>query len=60
MSLPEYTASVGRFLAFARDHPELAFDLTPVGTGLAGFTLSDLHHAIAAHGGLPSNVRPLF
>lgn len=27
-----------RFLAFARTHPELAFHLTPIGCGLAGYT----------------------
>lgn len=30
------------FLAFAREHPELTFLLTPVGTGIAGWAAADV------------------
>ncbi|MEY2153064.1 SLOG family protein [Rhodanobacter sp. 115] len=37
LSLPAVMASIERFLAFARHHPELEFEVTRVGCGLAGF-----------------------
>jgi hypothetical protein len=37
--LPLATIAVGvrRFLAYAANHPEMAFELTPIGCGLAGY-----------------------
>lgn len=35
-------AAVARFLAFAATHPELTFLLTPVGTGIAGYTVEQI------------------
>jgi hypothetical protein len=33
-----FEAQAGRFLEFARDHPELRFLVTEVGCGIAGYT----------------------
>lgn len=33
---------VDNFLAFAREHPELEFQLTPIGCGLAGYRYTDI------------------
>jgi hypothetical protein len=30
------------FLRYARRHPELTFDVTPIGTGYAGFSVSEI------------------
>jgi hypothetical protein len=35
-------ADVREFLAFAREHPELTFLLTPVGTGIAGWDAAEV------------------
>tara|TARA_R110002126_G_C10057135_1_gene461071 strand:- start:55 stop:393 length:339 start_codon:yes stop_codon:yes gene_type:complete len=37
-SLNEVTTSIYRFIDFAIEHPELTFEVTKVGCGLAGFT----------------------
>ena len=36
--LAVFEAQAGRFLEFARDHPELRFLVTEVGCGIAGYT----------------------
>jgi hypothetical protein len=46
LTLPEVRESVMRFLAFARMHPELNFQVAAVGCRLAGFT--------------PAQIAPLF
>lgn len=33
---------VEKFKGFARQHPELTFQLTPIGCGLAGYTYEDI------------------
>lgn len=33
---------VGDFLAYAREHPDLEFQVTPIGTGLAGYRHEDI------------------
>lgn len=38
LRLDEITRHVRDFLAFAYGHPEMRFQVTPIGTGLAGFT----------------------
>lgn len=38
MPLDEVEAHVRAFLAYARAHPELQFQVTPIGCGLAGFS----------------------
>lgn len=43
------------FLSFARQHPELDFALTPVGTGLAGHSKKNLWQALKKYD-LPTNV----
>lgn len=35
--LPEVKDGIVRFLAFAREHPEMSFEMTRIGCGLAGF-----------------------
>ncbi len=45
---------VDEFLAFAREHPELNFQLTPIGCGLAGYKPE---HIAPMFDGAPSNVR---
>ena len=37
VTLAEVKEGVDRFLRFARKHPEMTFELTPIGCGLAGF-----------------------
>jgi len=53
VSLEEVAAGVERFLAFARSHPELTFQLTPIGCGLAGFAEAEIAPLFA---GAPPNV----
>lgn len=38
LSLDAIARHVAVFVDFARDHPELSFQLTPIGCGLAGYT----------------------
>lgn len=42
VELPEVEAGVRRFVEFATAHPELTFCLTPIGCGLAGFTVQQI------------------
>lgn len=42
-----------QFVEYAKQHPELEFLLTPVGTGLAGYSISDLESILPE---LPTNV----
>ncbi|KAF1702935.1 A1S_2505 family phage non-structural protein [Pseudoxanthomonas kaohsiungensis] len=46
LQLEEVARHVATFIAYARAHPELRFQVTPVGCGLAGFS--------------PEQVAPLF
>ena len=46
LSIPNIRKEVDNFLAFANDHPDLDFLVTPIGCGLAGF--------------LPSEIGPMF
>ena len=34
--------AVERFIAFAKDHPELKFFVTPIGCGIAGYTEDEI------------------
>lgn len=42
LPLAPIAKSVDRFLKFAYDHPELEFDVTRIGCGLAGYTDKDI------------------
>jgi hypothetical protein len=42
LPLREVSRHVATFLAFATEHPEWDFDITPVGCGLAGFKRSEI------------------
>lgn len=37
LPLDQIAQAVGRFLAFARSRPDLQFEVTPIGCGLAGY-----------------------
>lgn len=49
---------VDEFLDYAEQHKDLEFLLTPIGTGLAGYSLNDLYNILPYP--LPSNVIKLF
>lgn len=42
LPLDTIAAYVDRFVKFARDHPEVTFFLTAIGTGLAGYSHKDI------------------
>lgn len=42
LSLDEIHFNISRFIGFARGHPKLRFIFTPVGTGLAGYTVKEI------------------
>ena len=53
LPLYEIDWHVHRFLEFARAHPELTFQLTPIGCGYAGYSPADIAPMFA---GAPPNV----
>lgn len=55
MTLTQIETYIARFLDFARNNPGLQFELTPVGTGLAGHSKRDIWAMLEKHG-LPRNV----
>jgi hypothetical protein len=55
LPLSEVDAALCRFIATAREMPDIRFLLTPVGTGLAGHSRKDIW-AILEREGLPENV----
>lgn len=42
LPLEEIQIYVDRFLEYARTHPELVFELTPIGCGLAGYSAEEI------------------
>lgn len=42
VTVEEVQEGVDRFLAFAGQHPEMEFILSPIGCGLAGFCIEDI------------------
>jgi hypothetical protein len=42
LSLIEIRRHVDRFIDYARAHPHLSFELTPIGCGLAGYKPTDI------------------
>jgi hypothetical protein len=40
--LSDIKQSVDKFIQFAKDFPELTFNVTPIGTGLAGYTHGEI------------------
>jgi hypothetical protein len=38
----EYVEYVGQFIDFAEQHPDLVFELTPIGCGLAGYSPEEI------------------
>ena len=53
LPLAQIEQHVGRFLAFAEAHPELTFEVTPIGCGLAGYRPEQIAPMFAL---APSNV----
>jgi hypothetical protein len=51
--LPVIADEVTMFLQFAREHPELTFLVTPIGTGIAGYSSNEIAPFFA---GSPDNV----
>lgn len=41
-SLVQIADSIEQFKTFAREHPELQFQITPIGTGLAGYKREEI------------------
>ena len=54
MPLEAIEPYVKKFLDFARANPELTFDITPIGCGLAGYRRSDIKPMFD---GMPDNCR---
>jgi len=52
LTLSDVGTAVGRFLEFARNHPELRFHITAVGCGIAGFKRENI---IPLFAGAPEN-----
>lgn len=48
LPLAQVRAAVERFLAYAGAHPELCFEVTRIGCGLAGYTPADIGPLFAA------------
>ena len=48
LKIEEIKAHVDKFIAFAKEHPELEFFVTRVGCGLAGYTDSDISPLFSA------------
>lgn len=42
LSLEQIRADVGRFIAFASSRPDLQFEVTPIGCGLAGYRREEI------------------
>jgi len=53
LPLQEIEQHVRRFIAFAEAHPELTFEVTPIGCGLAGYTPEQIAPMFAL---IPNNV----
>jgi hypothetical protein len=49
---------VKQFVAYARLHPELEFLMTPIGTGLAGYTVEQLESILPDD--MPDNIRMIW
>ena len=47
LPLDEIKTYVGQFLEYAHAHPELEFDVTPIGCGLAGYRRSQIEPMFA-------------
>lgn len=53
--LKEIKKYIGSFIRYAKDCPEKVFFLTPIGTGIAGYTIKDLESILPS---LPVNIIP--
>lgn len=56
LSIPEIRVHVDRFLEFARSRPDLKFQLTPIGCGLAGYSPKDIAPLFVGY--LPNIIYP--
>lgn len=55
LTLDEIEGHIVDFLSYAHNNPETYFNLTPIGTGLAGFTKYEILKIIHKHN-IPDNV----
>lgn len=58
LPIEEIAKGVKRFVEFTRQNPQLEFDITPVGTGFAGFPRSTMRELFLMEG-LPENAHLL-
>lgn len=56
LPLDAIAAAILRFAAFARSRPDLTFNLTPIGCGLAGYTQAEVRPLVEA-ADMPPNVK---
>lgn len=56
--LPSTRAAVDRFIAFARQHQQYTFLVTPIGCGIAGYTAQDIAPFFADAKDLPNVYLP--
>jgi hypothetical protein len=57
VDIDEIRRGVRKFLKFARKHPEMIFNVTPIGCGLAGFTPEQIAPLFNVALGIPENVK---
>lgn len=57
VTLEEVAQGVSKFLEFANNNPQFTFNVTPIGTGLAGFSIEKIRPLFE---NIPSNVNLLF
>jgi hypothetical protein len=55
VTMEKLEQSIRKFIEFARGNPQYRFLLTPIGTGLAGFSKRDVWRLLEKYG-LPDNV----
>lgn len=57
LSLDQITNHIVHFIECALSRPDLTFNITPVGCGLAGYQQSQIKPLFEGYGPLPSNCR---
>lgn len=55
LSLDEITNHIATFLEFALSRPDLEFEITPIGCGLAGYSREQIKPIFEGYGPLPRN-----
>lgn len=57
LNLNQITDGIVRFLEFAYSRPDLTFNITPIGCGLAGYRQDQIKPIFEGYGPLPPNCR---